>query len=84
MTGKRLGRNLWQQVHPPNFGCDSEILARTMLNAQYAGVAADPTLLSRGQFGRENENQLHIRTLGHAGLGVQEHAIRADITRVSA
>ena len=35
------------------------------------------------QFGREDEHQFHLGSLFHAGLGVQEHSVGADVASLS-
>jgi hypothetical protein len=80
-NGKNHGLrgNLRQDVHALNLGRDAEVRARSRLHAQDAGVAANPAFLSGGQFRGEDENQLNVRAFDHAGVGIEENAIRAHI-----
>jgi len=42
-------------------------------------MATYPTLFAGGQFGRKNQDQFELGTLGHGGLAIEEDAIGADI-----
>jgi hypothetical protein len=79
-----LGGNFGQDVHAAYLGGDPKVLAGPLLHPQYPGMAADPALFPGGQFGRENQDQLHICALRQPGLAVEEHAIRADVASLSA
>jgi hypothetical protein len=77
--GWMLGRNLGQNVHSSDLSGYAEIIAGALFHSQNSGVTTDPALLARGEFGRKYENQFHLRAFHHAGLGIEEHAIRADV-----
>jgi hypothetical protein len=83
-AGKKLGWNLRQYFHPADLGGDPEALAGPLFHAQHTGVATNPALLSGGQLGRENQDQLDIRALHHARLGIEEYAIGADVAGLGA
>src|ERR1700677_769240 len=82
-TGQ-LGGNLRQNIHLANLRRDPEILARAVFHTQYPRMAAHPALLARGQFGRQDENQFHVRAFHHGSFGIQENSVRADISSLGA
>jgi hypothetical protein len=57
---QQLRGDFGKYVHALNLGCDSELLAGSLLHAQDPSVAAYPALLSGGQFGREDEDQFDV------------------------
>ena len=76
-------RNLRQDVHALDFCGDAEVFARTFFHPQHAGMAANPAFLSRGEFRRKDEDQFHVRALHHAGCGIEENAVGADVASLA-
>jgi hypothetical protein len=78
------GRNFRQDVHPLDLGRHSKLLAQSGFYAHDPGMAAYPALLSRGQFRRQHQHQLHLSSLADARIGVQKDPVRTHVTRLSA
>ena len=68
-----------QNIHALDGGSYSEAPTWAVFYSDHLSVAADPAFFAGGEFRRKNQNQLDVRTFFHAGLGVEEYAIRAHI-----
>src|SRR5215831_2167582 len=71
-------RHFGEDVHAADLRCHPPVLA-LFLHSDNRRLAADPALLAGGELGGEDKNQFDVRSLLHLGVGVQEHAVGADI-----
>ena len=76
-----LYRDLGKDIHALDLSSHSKF--RTVIfHPDHSGLAADPTLLPRCEFGRENEYELDVSSLFHLGICIQEHSVRANVSRL--
>jgi hypothetical protein len=71
-----------QNVHAPNLGRHPKV-GSVFLDANDGRLATNPAFFPGGEFGRENQHQLDVRSLFHAGAGVKKDAIGADVASMS-
>jgi len=71
-------RDFGQDVHAPNLRRHPEF-ASLFLYPHDRSLAANPAFLARGELGRQDQHQLNIGAFFHAGLGVQENAVGANV-----
>jgi hypothetical protein len=74
-------RDFGQDVHAPDLRGYTEFGA-FFFNPDDGSLTADPALLAGSELGRKNQNKLHVAALLHAGFGVEENTIGADIPRL--
>jgi hypothetical protein len=70
-----------EDVHAADLGGHPKFWA-VLLNPDDRGLAAHPALLAGGEFGGENQDQFHVASLFHAGLGVEKDSVGADVASV--
>ena len=78
-TVAKLGRGFGQDVHAADLGCDPE-LGPVLFHTHHGRLAADPAFFSIGELGRQDQNQLDLGSLLHAGLGIEEDAVGAHVS----
>ena len=77
-TQPHLRGDFGEDVHAADLGGHAE-LCSLFFYADDRRLAADPALFARGELGRKDQHQLDFGALLHAGLGVEEHAVGANI-----
>jgi hypothetical protein len=76
-----LDRNFGKDVNAADLCGYAEL--RPVFDTDNGGLAAHPAPLPGCQFGRKNENQFHVGSLLHFGVGVEKHAVGADVPGLS-
>jgi len=68
-----------EDIHAANLGGYAEVGA-AIFDPNDGGLTTDPAFFARGELRREDENEFDVGSLLHGGVGVEEHAIGADVT----
>src|SRR5271157_3431848 len=71
-------RDFGHDIHTPNLRRHPKVLP-LFFHPDNGGLAADPALFAGSELGRQNQDQLDVSSLLHAGLGVKENTVGADV-----
>src|SRR5208282_244460 len=74
-------RDFRQDIHALNLRRDSE-LRSVLLHAHNRRLATHPAPLPGSEFRRKNQHQFHLAPFLHAGFGIEENAVGANVARL--